>query len=347
LSAPVIILVVVTTVAVAELALRVLEPALPTHRLWHDTLPAVRVRQMKAFRKRWGRADVVFCGSSVVHSGIAPRAVAEGAGLPLRGYNAALHRGFYAVIGPWLTGTVIPMLRPRILVLGISIYDSNDNGPLLVEEPEKYRRSLLGRDGLVGAVARRLAMASALFRHHRVLIRPRVLLAAARCRAEGTVLPDADVRGSKVSVGDDGEWVGFHGRGFHTTEAMHDHLANGVLGNFCMGGEQLAIVERTVAALRPLVAQLVLTTVPMSRAITELLPNGRADLDDALVAIRAIAERAGVPLIEVDLDLEDEVHFADPAHVNEKGMDRFSRRLGVRLAEVLSGSTPTASRPSR
>ena len=320
-------------IAAAETAFRVLEPALPTHRLWHDTLPAVRVRQMRELRRSVGSVDFVLCGASVIHSGIDPALVAEAAGLPIVGYNAALHRGFYALTGPWLTTTVLPMLRPQVLVLGATIFDLNDNGPLLQEEPERYRRSLLGRPGAVGTVARRLATVSALFRNHQVAVRPRLLARAVAHRRRGTVVPDRDVRESKVSVGPHGEWTGFHGRSYLTTEAMRAHVGTGVLGDYVHGGEQLAIMERTIVELKQRVPHLVLTNVPLSEHLVELLPNGQADVDDASEMLRSMAARVGVTFLDPDFGLTAERHFADVAHVNEHGMAAFSRVLGEQLGD--------------
>lgn len=332
--AVVLVLVLVVVLGIEGL-FRFLEPALPPHRLWYDALPAVRLRQMRALRKTQGGADLVFCGSSVVHSGLDPAAVIEASGVPLTGYNAALHRGFYAVVAPWLERAVVPVLRPKILVLGVSVHDLNDNGPLLTEEPAKYRASLMGRGDLLGRVARRLEPISAAFRHHHLLWRPRQLASSIRHRLEGATAPDPDVRGSKVSLGPHGEWVGFHGREFHTTEAMYDHLAHGCLGDFHVGGTELARVERTIARMKELVPQVVLTTVPYSSQFTTLLPRGQADLDAARATFRAIAERLDVPFLEIDFEGADETHYADLAHCNERGMAACSTSLGTLLGDLL------------
>lgn len=327
-------------VVALELVFRILEPALPTHRLWYDTLPAVHLRQMRALRRRHGGADIVCSGSSVIHSGLDPAAIIAATGLPLVGYNAALHRGFYRIIGPWLERAVIPILRPRVLVLGVSLIDLNDNGPLLVEEPRKYERSLLGRSGPIGAIARRLEPVSALFRNHRMLLRPRTLVAAVAHRRAGTVLPDTDVRASRVSIGPNGEWTGFHGRGLLTTDAMFEHVAHGALGNYNPGGTQLAHVERIIGRLKRLVPLVVLTTIQVSTEVPPVVPRGQADFDDALVMLRAMAARLDVPLLEPDSQLRDDEDFADFVHCNERGMAKFSEALGAQLGAVLR-ATPS------
>lgn len=340
MTALIALVLVLVVVLATEVLFRWLEPALPPHRLWYDTLPGVRLRQMRALRRRQGGADLVFCGSSVVHSGLDPAAVIRASGIPMTGYNAAIHRGFYGVIGPWLERAVVPILRPEILVLPVGVHDLNDNGPLVLEETQKYGASLLGRDGLVGHLARLAEPVSAAFRHHHLLWRPRRLASAVRHRLAGTAVPDPDRRGSKVSLGPHGEWIGFHGRHFHTTEAMYDHLANGCLGDFHDGGRELARVERTVARMKELVPQVVLTTVPYSSAFPTILPNGQADIDAALVTFRAMADRLGVPLLEVDPEGSDETHYADLAHCNERGMAAWSESLGTLLGDLLRTREP-------
>lgn len=324
-------------VAVAELLFRYLEPALPPHHLWYDSLPAVHLAQMRRLRREKGGADLAFCGSSVVHSGLDPAAVIDAAGVPMVGYNAALHRGFFAAVGPWVERAVVPILRPKILVLGVAINDLNDNGPLMNEEPRLYNASLLGRSDVVGWLARRLEPISVAFRHHQILLRPKLLLAAVRHRRAGTVMHDNDKRASKVSLGPNGEWIGFHGRRFHTTLTMFDHIANGILGDYHPGGKQLAIVEEVIARLKERVPQVVLTTIPVSKQFGDVvgLPNGQADLDDALAQLRAMAARLDVPLLEPDPEREDETHYADIAHCNERGMAAWSKEFGELLGDLL------------
>lgn len=331
-----VVLVLVGIVA-AELLARYLEPALPPHRLWYDSLPAVHLARMRRLRREKGGADLVFSGSSVVHSGLDPAAVIEAAGLPMVGYNAALHRGFFAAVGPWVERAVVPILGPKILVLGVAINDLNDNGRLMVEEPRNYNSSLLGRSDAIGWVARRLESISVAFRHHQILLRPKLLLTAINKRRAGKVMRDNDPRASKVSLGPNGEWLGFHGRRHHTTKALFDRIANGILGDYHPGGEQLAIVEGVIARLKERVPELVLTTVPLSHQFAEAvgLPNGRADLEDALVQFRAMAARLDVPLLEPDPERNDETHYADIAHCNERGMAAWSHEFGVLLGDLL------------
>lgn len=327
-----------------ELIFRSLEPALPTHRLWHDSLPAVRVRQMLDVRRRVKHVDFVVCGSSVIHSGIDPAVVADRLGRETIGYNAALHRGFIDMVVPWVVTTVLPILRPRTVVLLADVFEVNDRGAALWDDTAKYRASLLGGDGVVAAIGRRLERISALFRHHRLLVRPRTLLAAVAHRRAGTTVPDDDVRGSRVSVGPNGEWTGFHGRRYLTTDAMRRHVTEGVLGDFVVGPRRLEIYERELQALQRVVPSIVLTTVPLSDDLLDALPRGEADATEARAALRAIADRLGIPMVEPRVTLTMDEHFADIAHLNERGMAAFSAALGDELAAVLSAASMLSPR---
>jgi lysophospholipase L1-like esterase len=65
-------------------------------------------------------------------------------------------------------------------------------------------------------------------------------------------------------------------------------------------------------------------------------PNRRVE---AVRTIRELAANAGVPLLEPVADLVDEEHYADLAHLNRAGMQRFSEALGSALAAAVdSGS---------
>ena len=331
-------------VAATEALFRYLEPALPTHRLWYDTLPAVHLRKMRALGRVRGGIDVLFCGASVVHCGFDPAAVLRQGDEPLTGYNAGLHRGFVEIIGPWLEWAAIPILRPKVLVVGLSIADLNDNGTLQREEPRKYRGSLLGRRDVIGTLARRLEPRSAAFRNHRMLRSPRRLASAVAHRRAGTAAADVDVRASRVSLGAWGEWTGFHGREFLTTENMYEHIAHGALGDYRAGGEQVRIIEGWITRFRELVPEVVLSSVPLSTKLPEVLPHGDADMDDYAEVLRGIAARTGVPLLEPTPDLVDEDDFADFVHVNEKGMAKLSASVGEQLAEHLRPGVVPARR---
>lgn len=333
--------------AAGEVSVRYLEPSLPTHRLWYDTLPAIRMQQMQRLR----RVDVVFCGHSMMHCGVQPTTVLTAAGRPdLRGYNAGLHRGFYGVVGPFLVDAVIPTLRPRTVVLGASVFDLNDNGALLHDTRVRYEQALLGRQDVVGTVARSLAARSALFRNARTLLRPRRLAAAVQARLTGREIVDEDVRDSRHNVGEDGEWLGYSARGFHTTDRMREHLVVGGLGDFHAGGREASRMVGWIRRIRELGPEVVLVLMPPSSQLWAELPDGGRLRSEVVARLREVARDAGVELLEPKVDLVDEEHYADLAHLNAAGMQRFSEAVGVSLGEALaagrvrlaSGRSPTA-----
>lgn len=316
----------------AEATARVLEPALPTHRLWYDTLPALRVQQMREL----GHADVVFGGHSMVHCGIRPNVVLRAAGRPdLVGYNAALHRGFYGVAVPFLLDAALPMLKPGLVLMGISVFDLNDNGPLISETEEKYTAALLGRRDAVGRSARALAHHSALFRNKGSARRPGRVVRAARARLRSADVIDDDVRDSRHNVGPYGEWLGYASRGFHTTENMRRHLVDDGLHAFEAGGSQVESMKRHLRVLANRGVDVGLVFMPPSSALWGHLPGGAGRRDDVIDVIRKLAADAGLPLLEASCDLHDEDHYADLAHLNGHGREVFSEALGRRLGEAV------------
>jgi len=331
--------------AATEASLRLLEPTLPTHRLWYDTLPAIRVQQMKEV----GRADVVFGGHSMVHCGIRPGTVLEAASLThLTAYNAGLHRGFYPVSGPFLVDAAVPMLRPSLVVLGASIFDLNDNSELVQDTRERYERALLGRQDAVGAVARFAALHSAAFRNKGAIRRPRRFVAAVRARLSGTEVVDEDVRDSRNNVGDGGEWLGYAGRGFRTTENMRRHLVEGGLGDFEAGGVQLGEMGRWVRRIEALGPQVAMVLMPPSLALGDAFPDGHRRLAEGRDAIRQLGLDLGIEVLAPECELRDEDHYADLAHLNRSGMERFSAALGRALrASVDAGRISLPSGPRR
>jgi hypothetical protein len=316
---------------VAEAAFRYLEPTLPTHRLWYDTLPAIRVQQMRELR----RADVVFCGHSMVHCGIEPGVVLQAAHRPdLVGYNAGLHRGFYGVVGPFLVDTVIPMLRPSLVVLGASVFDLNDNSELLHDTTAKYEQALLGRPDAVGRAARVAAHHSAVFRNKGSVRRPKRVVRALQARVRRTEVVDEDVRDSRNNVGPGGEWLGYAHRGFHTTENMRNHLIGGGLGDFHAGGREIEHMKEWIRRIQALGPEVALCVMRPSDQFWNEVPEGVPARDETVAMIRALGAEAGVAVLEPVADLVDEEHYADIAHLNREGMRRFSTAVGAVLGEA-------------
>jgi hypothetical protein len=277
--------------------------------------------------------------------------VLDAAGRPdLRGYNAGLHRGFYGVTGPFLVDAVLPMLRPATVVLGVSIFDLNDNGELLHDTTERYERALLGRQDAIGRAARLVAARSALFRNQGALRRPRRVAMAVAARVSGKEVEDDDVRDSRHNVGAEGEWLGYSARGFHTTDKMRAHLIEGGLGNHHVGGRQVSEVEQWLRRIQDRGPRAVLALMRPSDQLWREVADGERHRGEAVETIRALAARVGVTLLEPEVDLVDEEHYADLAHLNRSGMRRFSVALGESLAAAVSagslslpsGRSPTA-----
>jgi hypothetical protein len=281
-------------------------------------------------------ADVVFAGHSMVHSGIQPTTVLKAAGRPdLRGYNAGLHRGFYGVTGPFVVDAVIPELQPALVVLGVSIFDLNDNGELLRDTGERYVRALLGRQDVVGQAARVAARHSALFRNKGVLRRPRRLARAVGASVRGTEVVDDDVRDSRNNVGDDGEWLGYSARRFHTTENMRRHLVDGCMGGYDVGGREVANVQTWIRRIQARGPKVALALMRTSDKFWDEIDDGPNRRSESARVIRELASNAGVPLLEPEAPLVDDEHYADIAHLNVFGMQLFSEALGAAMAAAV------------
>src|SRR5438309_339340 len=96
--------------------------------IWHEQLTERKYFQIRN-RALLGGADVVSVGCSHSVFGFDTKLLAEEAGLGL-GYNAAIYRAVPPLVGPWLDRIVLPLLRPKLVVWGMSALHLNDNSVL-------------------------------------------------------------------------------------------------------------------------------------------------------------------------------------------------------------------------
>jgi hypothetical protein len=247
--------------------------------------------------------------------------------MPFRCYNAALYRAVPGVTSEWLRDEVIPALRPRLVVWGLSILDLNDNGLFHSGIHERYTASVARRRG----VRRWLLTYSALFRRAPALRHPRTLLRP----PPNTDDPTANKRLATLlgPMGKGLEYVEFDT--YRLSDDKREFIESQIVAGFSMGGAQIAALRRGVETVRAAGAEVVLVEMPCTDEFVEMYPNGLADLLASRDLLRSVAADLGVAFVAAPDDLPQR-WFADCVHLNGVGMREWSARVGGVVAERLA-----------
>lgn len=283
--------------------------------LWHDPVLQLKEVQLRARRAQGATGGVLFAGSSQVLEGVAPSLAAPGLGL--RAYNAAVHRGFLPLTERWLLDVVLPIVEPRLVVLGLGVLDLNDNGVAQHEVVERFELARARRAGRVAAARRALHGRSALVRHRLVGRGPSVVL--------------RDVR-----VGSDGEGLEFAAATeYRLSEKKRAYIEGELLGDYEFGPRTVAALDRVVAGIRAAGSDLVLVEMPVTNELVPMLPRGEADLRAARQVLQREAARHDVRLVTEVGEVTDHRWFADCVHFHGVGMAHVSNVLAGALAGEL------------
>lgn len=302
------------TLVGAETVVRAVAHRLPEERIWHDGVTQVKHRQMRMRRAVGGTGGVVFAGSSQMLDGVHPPTAAPALGT--RAYNAALHRGFLPLTERWLADVVLPTLEPRLVVLGLSVLDLNDNNTAQHQQLRQFQRSTARREGWRPLLRRAAHERSAVVRHF-VGRDPKVLLRDER-------------------VGPDGEGTEFlRATGYRLSDRKRDYIIDELLGDYTTGAPTMDQLHRVVTAVRSAGADVVLVEMPVTDEINALLPHGVADREQASAALCEAAARQDVRLVSDLRALADRKWFADCVHFLGVGMTRASALLRDALTEEL------------
>ena len=306
------VLVATALVAAAVAVARAVERRLPPYAYWHDQLTTGKWHQIRALRRE-PPVDVVFAGSSQMLMAADPTR------LPFRAYNAALYRAVPTVMTEWLRDEVLPALRPRLVVWGVSILDLNDNGPFHHGIHARYTAS---------PARRWLLRNSALARRRGLLLR----------RGAGPRTDDPTAGKPLDSLlgpmGKGMEYVHFDT--YRLSDDKREFIETQIVADFAMGGAQVAALREGARLVRASGARLLLVEVPCTEEFVAMYPRQAADLADARALLRSVADELGVAFVQSGDDLPER-WFADCVHLNGVGMREWTDLMTPVLAEALHG----------
>jgi hypothetical protein len=255
---------------------------------------------------------VALVGSSVVDVSIDPGEL----GAP--GFNAALGAGSMGMVADFTRAVVVPRLDPRIVVVGVTSRELNDNALDQAGVERRFRdapavREALGTESLLDRVERLAGDVSALVEYRSVL------------RDPDNWLGDPPTPWGPELTAPDGLYLGFLDAAYRLDEATRGRLGGAALRDFSVGGAKLRALRSLIGDLTAAGRHVLLVATPVSDDFVALHPRGTDDDQDFRDALRTVADAEGVPL--VDAGVWDRSLFADPLHVNRAGMERFTAQV--------------------
>ena len=311
---------------VSELGARFVDASLPEPVEWYDARAQIKVEQMDRLTRRADRADFVFIGTSMVFRGIVPQVFdAAGEESNTSSYNAALLAGMPPVMKRWTLEEVVPRLRPRVVVYGLSSLDFQGRryeGPV-----RAYENAPATRRGLMAGLQR---VAS----KHLKLVRRRAEIRDPRKLDE---VRDALAREGREQGAVEKHRVTMNDRGYQpkkwraVNDEERDRLRQRVLRGYSISARGTRDVAGLVAGLRARKIDVVLVDMPVPRRLIPLHPGGWDDYRETRRHIRNLAARLDVPLVDMARAMDDS-QFVDFTHLTEDGAEEFTRRLRERLA---------------
>jgi hypothetical protein len=306
---------------VAEVGTRLIASNLPPPLLWHSYETQQKVRQMDAIG-RLGGADVVFLGPSLMDSGLEPAIVDANLGGGVVAYNAALASSIPRMTEVWAMDVVIPRLHPKVLVLGVDSYDLTDAGAGRTVFYDAFRRSpgaqqAMGTESLTREVDRWLGRHSALWDHRFQLRDPKTAAKAILGRT-----PAQDPEAATLEP---------NGRQSFDQNFQFAVRGHGVdVSRWSLGRQDPSATDQLIARARALHISVVLVSMPVTNEFVLKHPHGEADYQTFGVALRALASRDGVVLVDLS-QMRDHAYFADEIHLNRNGAQAFSTRISDAL----------------
>ena len=301
---------------------------------WHDLATQRKELQMRRLARR-GRCDVVVIGTSMMLYGADPAAI--GRRLGARCYNASIYRGVPRVTEAWLHDFVLPVLKPRLVVVSLSAVEANDFSPL-VGRYDEYKAARVFSPSRLRRAQIALARRSYAVRFAPMAKMPKRLLGhvvtALRTPSAWRWHVPLEIEGK---IGPLGEALDMLDRSFKVMPRMGELVRGQVGPGYSNGGDQYAAWGRMPALCRSHGAAVVFAATPAPRSMFDTVFEGGYDAylrEQARLV--ALADSTGTPVIDVTAGMDDEVYFADQVHCNRLGRDTFSARLADALVPYWS-----------
>jgi hypothetical protein len=335
------LLALVIVLLAAELAVRLAAGHLPSPQTWSAPEAQHKADQLAGWTGRFGRPDVVVFGASMADNGLDPAVMDTSLGRAGAAYNASLVGTSLESVALWATHFVVPKLRPRVVVLGMSPVELNPNVPNEQSSIEAFRdapaaRRSLGRETLLAKADRLLGDVSSLFRYRKVL-RTVTLWTAGRsngAKGAATVNDPALTPQGMSLTGRDTPYGTFLGRPV-SAQTRAGQYQGDLFHHFTIGAEKTAALRQLVVDLRTEGARVVIVELPLTNDAVAYLPHGQGDLTATGEALRLVAGQTGSDYLATGVWPTS--LFADPGHLNGRGAEALTTQVMPLILAALHG----------
>jgi lysophospholipase L1-like esterase len=321
-----ILVVAAVVVLLAELTVRLVQPALAVPNVWPQPELQKKFAQIGTLKHR--PPDVVLVGDSGMDAGgdaDGLMALAPGTSV----YNASVAGAVLPEIDDWTNKIVVPRLHPKVVVIGLS---SNELNPhiLVAGSTVAYNRSRVvqaadGSSNLVDRADAWLRQWSMLYRYRTVLRDP-----FAKDTSKNLVFdPKLTVSGRDLAFADEA----YLQQGGPAGAQLVLAGVKGAYQGFSVGAVNIAILQAMIDSLRHRGIQVVLLAMPITPVAVSFHPRGMEDYQQAMDSFAAIAARSGIAFEQPGIWPTS--LFADPIHLNAAGTAQFTNYLsGVLQSQV-------------
>ena len=328
---PIVVMLVV--LLLAELTVRVEASRLAPPQTWLTPEAQVKVDQMHAIRRAGKTGGVVFLSSSVLDVGVDPGVFASRSGTPLPVYNGSLSGANMDELRWWADRVVVPLLRPRLVVVGLSSREFNANDPQAQRLAAQFFdapsvRQIDGRETISQRLERYAGDISYLFRYRKSLRRPSQVL-----HRDATIQLQQRYFSSPL-----GQEMVLSQQKFRRD--LDAEFAATFTNNFEVSPSKVRVFTGLLDDLRRSGAMVVVVDAPVTQEYVNVHPRKQVDYAAYRQAIKDSAASAG--LRTLSFPVWDPAWFADPVHLNERGAARLAWRLSIALQPELDAAARAA-----
>ena len=295
---------------------------------WFDNVVDFKARQLAHMRRSRRLPELVVAGHSMTFDACDPARVRAMLRQEMRVYNAGVNLAPLGLLRDWVR-YVLEVCRPPWLLIGLTTVDLNVNG---IEQAELLERHIASRMGQRrGEPDYAAPQFSRLWTSELARGAPLTLRNLRRGRPAGR---------AKAQY-----LIGADGRDFHKTAATYrcspgfqDRFREKWLVDFDVGEKQVSEVRSMFDSALAAGSRTALFIPPFTDDYVSLHPRGATDVESVITAYRSIAAEIRCPVFEAPRDRFRKEHFADPIHLNDRGMALCSDWLGERVREWMANA---------
>ena len=326
----------VALLAFSELAVRYIEPSMPSLGL---SEPAIKAGDLDALAHR-GELDTVVVGASDAEAAIDPQTLEHAYPKPGVVYNASLKGMVPSTYARWVKDVVVDAHTPRRVVISFAPYMLLSPDLIAVGSAQETQAATVNHAISGQTIFGRLLNHSALARRRSILRNPVGVVEAAIRRANGQLAPEINSDVQRGHIRPDGWDTSYRTSGRtedleagieaakNSSESVGSALRQAKPSASTMRSNAAGLMS-LVTALRGSGADVTVVVLPFPRWI----PDVFGDLSAAIDIERGVVEDAVgtfVDLSGMTIPLAD---YSDVNHVGPIGAKSISEALGAKMRE--------------